>query len=87
MMMVVAAKTSLLKEFAFFETSSRLFQFLELNSWRPHPSLERVRKICHCVFMSSLKGPIGKFHVLVKQRRHRNVPKSAMYMQNCCFGY
>ena len=76
----------------FFQRSSRLFQ-LALNvkccgvkfPWRPHPSLERARKFLRPVFTSSIKRPIRKFYVL--QWRHRNVPKSVMYVQSCYFSY
>ena len=81
----------------FFQTSLRLFHsplnvkcgwnLMELNSWRPHPSLERERKIGRRVFTSSIERPIRKFHVLVVQWRQRNVPKSVMYVQSCCFSY
>ena len=39
--------------------------FLEMNFWRPHPSLEREIKIGRRVFSSSIKSPIRKFHVLI----------------------
>ena len=41
--------------------------FLKMNSWRPHPSLERERKIRRRLFTSSIKRPIRKFHVSVVQ--------------------
>ena len=81
----------------FFQALSQLFQlasnvkcgwnFLEMNSWRPHPSLEREKKILCRVFTSSIKRAIRKFHVLAVQWRQRNVPKSVMQVQSCCFGY
>ena len=30
---------------------------------------------------------LGQFHVVVVQWRQRNVPKSVMHVQSCCFGY
>ena len=63
------------------------WNFLEMNSWRPHPSLERERKILRCVFTSSVKRAIRKFNVLVVQWRQRNVPKRVMHVQSCCLGH
>ena len=37
------------------------------------------------MFTSCTKRLIGKFHALVVQRRQRNVPKSLIYVQSCCF--
>ena len=37
------------------------------------------------VFMSSTKREIWDFHVVVVQRRQRNVQKSVMHVQSCCF--
>ena len=44
-----------------------LVKFLGVDSWRPHPSLGRARKIRRRVFTSSIKRSIRKFHVLVVQ--------------------
>ena len=53
-----------------------MWNFLELNSsadsWKPHQSLERERKIRSHVFTSYMKSPIRKFLVLVVQWRQRN---------------
>ena len=48
---------------------------MELNSWRPHSSLERERKIRHRLFTSSLKLAIRHFHVVVMQWQQRNGKK------------
>ena len=37
------------------------------------------------VFPSSTKREIGHFHVVVAQRRQRNVQKSVMHVQSCGF--
>ena len=42
---------------------------------------------CCLVFTSSIKREIRQFHVVVVQRRQRNVQKSVMHVQNCCFPY
>ena len=55
------------------------------NFWRPHPSLERERKIRRRVFTSSIKRPIRKFHVLVVQWRQRNVPKQCNAREELLF--
>ena len=48
---------------------------MELNSWRPHSSLERERKIRHRLFTSSIKLAIRHFHVVVMQWQQRNEKK------------
>ena len=58
---------------------------MELNSWRPHSSLERERMICHRLFTSSIKHAFRHFHVAVMQLQQRNVQKSMMHVQICCF--
>ena len=47
---------------------------------------KRKRKFC-VVFTYSIKQAreIRKFHVAVEQRRLRNVQKSVMHVQSCCF--
>ena len=37
------------------------------------------------VFLSSTKREIRHFHIVVVQRRHRNVQKSVMHVHSCCF--
>ena len=37
------------------------------------------------MFPSSTKREIRHFHVVVVQRRQRNVQKSVMHVQSCCF--
>ena len=91
-----AAKTSL--EIAFFQTLSGFFHFaenikcrwisLELISWESHSSLERERKNRPRLFMSSIKletREIRLFHVIIMQWRLRNVQKSVLHVQSCCF--
>ena len=48
---------------------------------------KRKRKLLCCVFTSSFKPvrEIRRFHVAVVQRRLRNVQKSVMQVQSCCF--
>ena len=82
-------------EFALLQTLSRLFQlvqfvkcwqlFLELNSKRLHQSSGKEKESCCLVFPSSTKREIRHFHVVVVQRRLRNVQKSVMHVQSCCF--
>ena len=40
---------------------------------------------CCLVFTSSTKREIKKSKVVVMQRRQRNIQKSVMLVQNCCF--
>ena len=37
------------------------------------------------VFLSSTNREIRHFHVLVVQRRQRNIQKSVIHVQSCCF--
>ena len=39
------------------------------------------------LFTSSLNGKIRLFHVVVAQKRQRNVQKSEMHLESCCFAY
>ena len=57
----------------------------KLISWAPHSSLEREKEIRRRLFTSSIKLAIRHFHVVVVQGRWRNVPKSMMHVQSCCF--
>ena len=90
-----AAKTSLLKWIGVFQTLCHLFQFaenvkcrrisLEFISWEPHSSVETERKIRCRLLTSSIKCEIRDFHAVVVQWRQRNVQKSVLHEQSCCF--
>ena len=61
---------------------------LELISWESHSSLEKERKIRPRLFMSSIKletREIRLLHVIIMQWRLRNVQKSVLHVQSCCF--
>ena len=58
---------------------------LELNSKGLYQSSGKEEESCWLVFPSSTKREIRHFHVVVVQRRLRNVQKSVMYVQSCCF--
>ena len=57
-----------------------------LNPKGPYLSLDIEKKTC-VVFTDYIKQAreIRKFHVAVVQRRLRNVQKSVMHVQSCCF--
>ena len=59
--------------------------FLELNSKRLYQSSGKEKESCCLVFPSSTKREIRHFHVVVVQRRLRNVQKSVMHVQSCYF--
>ena len=59
--------------------------FLELNSKGLHQSSGKEKESCCLLFPSSTKREIRQFHVVVVQRRQRNVQKSVMHVQSCCF--
>ena len=48
---------------------------LKLNFKGPYPSSERELKFRRCLFTSSIKHEIRHFHVVVVQKRERNVQK------------
>ena len=62
-----------------------LANFLELNSKGLHQSSGKEKESCCLLFPSSTKREIRQFHVVVVQRRQRNVQKSVMHVQTCCF--
>ena len=61
--------------------------FLELDSKRlyMYRSSEKEKESRRTVFTFSKKGGIRKFHVVVVQWRERNVQKSVIHVQSCCF--
>ena len=58
---------------------------MELNSKGLHQSSGKEKESCCLVFPSSTKREIRQFHVVVVQRQKRNVQKSVMHVQSCCF--
>ena len=87
-------KRHLKSEFSLLQTLSRLFQLTHssLNvgksfwSWiLKHYQSSRKDKESRLVFTSSKKREIRHFHVVVVQWRQRNVQKSVMHVQSCCF--
>ena len=77
---------------SFFARLFHLVQFgkwrlisLELNSKELYRSSEKEN--CCLVFTSSTKRENRKFHVVVEQRRQRNVQKSVIHVQSCCFAH
>ena len=60
---------------------------LKLNSKGSYTSSEREIKFRRCPFTFSIKHQIKHFHVVVVQKRQRNVQKSVMHVQSCFFAY
>ena len=56
----------------------------QLNSRGPHPSFERESKI-HRFIHNVLPKTLHEGIRVVVQCRQRNVPKSVMHVQSCCF--
>ena len=56
---------------------------LEMNAEGRYKSSGKETESC-LVFTSSTKREIKHFHVVVVQRRLRNVQKSVMHVQSCC---
>ena len=47
----------------------------------------RTKRKIRNLFTSSIEREIRHFHVVVVQWRQRNVQKTMMDVQNCCFSY
>ena len=56
---------------------------LELISKGLYQSSGKEKEVCCCVFPSSTKREIRHFHVVVVQRRQKNLQKSVMHVQSC----
>ena len=56
-----------------------------MNSKRLYESSGKGKESRCLVFTSFTKREIRHFHVKVVQSRERNVPKSVMHVQGCCF--
>ena len=63
-----------------------LANFSGIEPERTVSKFKKRRSFC-AVFHYSIKRAreVRKFHVAVAQRRLRNVPKSMMHVQSCCF--
>ena len=59
--------------------------FLDLNSKKLYQSSGKENESRCRVFTSSTKRDIRHFYVVVVQRLQRNVQKSVMHVQSCCF--
>ena len=69
-----------------FNSSLNCWQILlELNSKGLYQSSGKEKESCCLMFPSSTKREIRHFHVVVVQQRQRNVQKSVMHVQSCCF--
>ena len=74
-------------EFALLQTSSILSVLCNLANVGELSQVESGKDNFSVVFTYSIKFAYGirKFHVALVQRRQRNVQKSAMHVQSCCF--
>ena len=48
-----------------------------------YQSSGKEKEVCCCVFPPSTKREIRHFHVVVVQRRQKNLQKSVMHVQSC----
>ena len=71
--------------FILFNLSLMLAIFLELNSKGLYQSSGKEKESCCLVFLSLTKREIRHFHAVVVQLQQRNVQKSMIHMQSCCF--
>ena len=58
---------------------------MELNSIGLYQSSGKEKENCCFVFPSSTKPEIRHYHVIVALPQLRNVHKSVMHVQSCCF--
>ena len=58
---------------------------MELDSIGLYQSSGKEKENCCFVFPSSTKPEIRHYHVVIVQRRLRNVNKSVMHVQSCYF--
>ena len=88
---------SLLSEVALLQSLSPLFHlvqfvkcwqfFLELSFKRLYRRSEKEKESRCLVFTCSTKREIRHIHVVVLQRRQRNVQKRVMHVQSSCFAH
>ena len=57
---------------------------LELSSRALYQSSGKEKESCCLVFLSSTNREIRHFHVVIVQKRQRNIQKSVMHVQSCC---
>ena len=62
-----------------------LVNFFGVDSKGLYQRSGKEKEGCCLVFPFSTKREIGHFHVVVVQRRQRNVQKSVMHVQSCFF--
>ena len=67
-----------------FQDQNPIFKSKYSNK-RAGPSQQTEKESCCLVFPSSTKREIRHYHVVVVQRRLKNVQKSVMHVQSCCF--
>ena len=67
-----------------FQDQNPIFKS-KYNNKRAGPSQQTEKEICCLVFPSSTKREIRHYHVVVVQRRLKNVQKIVMHVQSCCF--
>ena len=67
-----------------FQDQNPIFRS-KYNVIRAAPSQQTEKESFCVVFLSSTKREIRHYHVVVVQRRLKNVQKSVMHVQSCCF--
>ena len=90
-----ARKRHLKSEFALFQTSLILFNFIQfVKCWRNYPGVNpkgpyvSFKKNCLYLTYAIKRAPeIRKFHIAVVQLRLKNVQKNVMHVQSCCFAF
>ena len=83
-------KRHLKSEFLVFQSSSRLFHLAYFVKCEDEllialSKFVKRSKFRHFLFTSSIKHEIRYFQVVVLQKQQRNVQKSVMHVQSCCF--
>ena len=88
-------KRLLKSDFVLLQTSSILFNFIQfVKCWRNYPGVNpkgpyvSLKKNCLYLTYAIKRAPeISKFHIAVVQLRLKNVQKSVMHVQSCCFAF
>ena len=63
---------------------NQIFNLVNFSGVEFYYFLKRFIKSSFCVYLTARKRENRHFHVVVIQRRQRNVQKSVMHVQSCC---
>ena len=73
--------------FASSSSYSNTFLVSAFTISQKYPNAEREIKFRRCLVTFAIKHEIRHFHVIVVQKRERNVQTNVMHVRSCCFAY